>query len=468
LLTHDVTIWAIRRRKDRRKPYQLRWKTGPQPQSKSFLTRALADQYRADLLTATRKGEPFDTVDGLPPSLKQTEEKPDTPPLTWFDFVCEYVRARWAASAAKSRGSMVDALSTATITLVTGDAAKIDPLAIRTAVREAVTREHRPSDDHDDSHQQGPDVALNLKLLSHDTQPVRALSEPELAQRLWDALGYLLDGTRGKRDTVRRRRRVLNTALEYAVRVGELPANPLAHVDRKTVSRDYTVDRRVVANPAQVRELLTALSYVGSWRRARGRRLVAFFATLYYAGLRPAEAIGLRKNDCDLPESGWGLLTLAETRPTTSRRYTDSGEVHDRRGLKQRHDGAVREVPIPPYLVRLLGDHIETYGSGADGRIFTNERGGVLGSSTYSRAWREARLLALTPRQVASPLAGTAYDLRHAALSTWLNGGVDPTDVAERAGNSVEVLLKRYAKCLDGRRARNNTLIQRALEIDIE
>jgi hypothetical protein len=28
---------------------------------------------------------------------------------------------------------------------------------------------------------------------------------------------------------------------------------------------------------------------------------------------------------------------------------------------------------------------------------------------------------------------------------------VDPTEVAERAGNSVEVLLSRYAKCIDGR-----------------
>ncbi|MFD5761823.1 site-specific integrase, partial [Streptomyces sp. NPDC127044] len=42
------------------------------------------------------------------------------------------------------------------------------------------------------------------------------------------------------------------------------------------------------------------------------------------------------------------------------------------------------------------------------------------------------------------------YELRHSAQSTWLNVGVDPTEVAERAGNSVEVLLTRHAKCLDG------------------
>jgi hypothetical protein len=52
-------------------------------------------------------------------------------------------------------------------------------------------------------------------------------------------------------------------------------------------------------------------------------------------------------------------------------------------------------------------------------------------------AWEEARALALTRKQVASPLAGRRYDFRHAALSTWLNAGVDPTDVAERAGNGV-------------------------------
>jgi integrase len=42
------------------------------------------------------------------------------------------------------------------------------------------------------------------------------------------------------------------------------------------------------------------------------------------------------------------------------------------------------------------------------------------------------------------------YDLRHACLSTWLNGGVAATQVAEWAGHSVEMLLRVYAKCLDG------------------
>ncbi|WP_460514382.1 hypothetical protein [Flindersiella endophytica] len=35
-------------------------------------------------------------------------------------------------------------------------------------------------------------------------------------------------------------------------------------------------------------------------------------------------------------------------------------------------------------------------------------------------------------------------------MSTWLNGGVDPTQVAEWAGHSVAVLFKIYAKRLVG------------------
>lgn len=117
-------------------------------------------------------------------------------------------------------------------------------------------------------------------------------------------------------------------------------------------------------------------------------------------------------------------------------------------------------VPIPPQLVSLLCEHLDTFGTAADGRLFFSEGGGVVASSTYYRAWQEARTLGLPPAVVVSPLAKRPYDLRHSALSTWLNAGVDPTEVADRAGNSVEVLLSRYAKCLDGRQKVANRRIE--------
>ncbi len=49
-----------------------------------------------------------------------------------------------------------------------------------------------------------------------------------------------------------------------------------------------------------------------------------------------------------------------------------------------------------------------------------------------------------------SPLAACPYDLRHAAVSTWLNAGVPSTRVAEWAGHSVGILHQIYAKCIVG------------------
>lgn len=109
-----------------------------------------------------------------------------------------------------------------------------------------------------------------------------------------------------------------------------------------------------------------------------------------------------------------------------------------------------RDRRIHRLAVGTEAPHIDAYGVAKDGRLFRSERGGVVASTALSDVWAAARPLALTPDQVASPLAGRPYDLRHAAVSLWLNGGVSPPDMAERAGHGVDVLLRVYAKCLGG------------------
>jgi len=224
----------------------------------------------------------------------------------------------------------------------------------------------------------------------------------------------------------------------------------------------------VVINPAQARELFVALTYVGTRNQDRGPHLVGFFACIYYSAARPAEVVNLRETDCKLPEHGWGELTLWESRPAAGSRWTDSGEVHDRRGLKHRAARDTRIVPIPPALVSLLRAHVERFGVAVDGRLFRSPAGGVVGSATYARVWDAARRIAFTPAQVASPLAACPYDLRHAAVSTWLNAGVPAAEVAQRAGHSVDVLNKVYAKCIDGQRDAINARIAAVLGDDSE
>ena len=82
------------------------------------------------------------------------------------------------------------------------------------------------------------------------------------------------------------------------------------------------------------------------------------------------------------------------------------------------------------------------------------------------RARINARQTALSAAEQTSPLARHPYDLRHACLSTWLNGGVYPTQVAEWAGHGVDVLLRIYAKCVVGQDELAKRRISEALRQD--
>lgn len=163
---------------------------------------------------------------------------------------------------------------------------------------------------------------------------------PAVSRRVLHQLILTLDGKPAAGDTSRRRQGGLNAAIEHAVQTGQLEHDPLKQIG-PSASRSPEVDPRVVITHAQARELLTAVFYVGFWDRARGHRLVALFAVLYYARLRPAEAISLREADCQLSERGWGTLTPARTLPVTSKKWTNDG-VRPSSGRQGRLDDVER------------------------------------------------------------------------------------------------------------------------------
>ena len=215
----------------------------------------------------------------------------------------------------------------------------------------------------------------------------------------------------------------------------------------------------MVASPVQARTLLAGVRAQG----ARGQHLEAFYGCLYYAAIRPSEAVALREADCHLPSRGWGRIDLAASEPRAGRDWTDHGTARQAGGLKRRAAGEMRSIPIPPSLVTLLRTHLKTYGTTPDGRLFRTARGGALQDSAYSAVWQAARTAVFTSAQQASPLARRPYDLRHPAVSLWLNAGVPATEVARRAGHSVAVLLKVYAHCIDGQTDTVNKRIADAL-----
>ena len=430
----DVSVCAIRRRAGCRKPFEVRWQAAGRSRSKSFITRRLDDSFRAELVRAARTGLEFDPLTGEPTAWNL----PELATVTWYQQATAYTVMKWPSLAARSRASLADALATVTPALIRKDArSRPDPRELRTALYQHAFNPARPAE---------PDspAAQILDWMQQASLPIGCLSEPTVLRTALDALTLRLDGSRAAANTIIRKRAVLRGALGYAAEAGLLPDNPLDTIGWQVPQSSAAADPLTMASPAQVSALLEAADRIRP-------EITAFFGCLYYAALRPEEAVALRYADCHLPGTGWGMLRLAAATPRTAAAWTSSGTSHEQRGLKHRPDGAIRMVPVPPVLAAMLREHQAAYGTAPDGRLFRGTRGGPLSESVYGRAWHAACTLALDPELAASGLARRPYDLRHAALSLWLNSGGDPAQIAARAGHSVTVLLTVYSHCIHGR-----------------
>ena len=108
----DVGMYAIRRR-GRRRPFEVRWRAAGRARSRSFLTRALAESYRAELVRAARLGLEFDPATGEP----VLWAGPGPVAVTWYQHAVAYAAMKWPCLAAHSRASLADALATVTAAL---------------------------------------------------------------------------------------------------------------------------------------------------------------------------------------------------------------------------------------------------------------------------------------------------------------------------------------------------------------
>lgn len=457
-VSYDVRIWSIRRYVGKKATtYNVRWSVDDNVSSKTFASRRLAESFRAKLLMAARDGVAFDVASSLPLSMARQLNK-----RSWYEHACAFVDMKWPHVSPNQRKSIAESLTTVTVALLASDRGAPDPAILRRALRtwafNTPARDNAPP----------ADTRRAIGWVAANTLDINDLADPAVTRRALDALALTLAGKKAAANTVYRKRAVFYGSLRYAVELGLLDSNPIDRVRWNPPRKTEAVDRRVVINPNQARRLLDAVRDIAPW-------LAAFYGVLYYAALRPSEAAHLRADDCHLPDGdGWGELLLTGGTPEVGADWTDTRQTREDKALKHRGERETRRVPAHPDLARLLRDHIDTFGTGPDGRLFVTRTGrfgrplpaaysNPVSSNTYTRVWQAARQRAMTTDQVTSPLARRPYDLRHAAVSTWLNAGVPAPQVAEWAGHSVAVLLRVYAKCLDGQDRAARTRIEAAL-----
>ncbi len=461
--SYDVRIWNIETITGKRgTTYRVRWVVGRNaPFPRTFSTKRLAESFRSDLISAARKGEAFDIETGLPQSLIPKATSP-----SWLTFAMDHMDVKWADFSPNTRKSTADGLTTITIAMVDDDDTPPDDALLRKALRTwafnslARAKNPEPPEEYRDV----------IAWIAKRSRPVDDLNDAATTRRVLKAISLKLDGRPAAAKTANRKRAAFSSAIGYALELGYLESNPLQRVKVKRAVTAEELDTRVVVNHRQAKRLLAAV-------HASDPELEAFIACIYYAAMRPAEVRNLSELDLTLPAEGWGEARLTGSYQDPGKDWTDDGTLGEERGLKHRARNSVRPTPLPPPLVKLLRRHLEKFGTGPDGRLFV-VRAGKWGHalpaslsrpvplSAVGRVMKKARAAAFTEEEQDSPLARRAYDLRHAAVSTWLAAGTPAPLVAKWAGHSVQVLLTVYAHAVDGQEDAARKRIEQALTDD--
>lgn len=221
---------------------------------------------------------------------------------------CRYVDIKWPAAAGKYRKSIAEALTSATVAVLP-ESGRPPGTQLRSALVNWAFNTRLRSGPLPD------DVAADLSWVSTNSPAVGVFGDPAVLRSVLDLIATKLDGGRAAATVVNRKRAVLSNALSYAVELNLLASNLIGSITwTAPKSSGGVVDRRCVPNPQQAKAFLDAVRVTPR----SGLRLHAFFACLYYSALRPEEAVNLRLWNLDLPEVGWGWITLEKAAPDGS------------------------------------------------------------------------------------------------------------------------------------------------------
>jgi integrase len=162
---------------------------------------------------------------------------------------------------------------------------------------------------------------------------------------------------------------------------------------------------------------------IDAWRAVYAEPMVR---TLSDCGLRAGELLASRRVDLDLAE---GLLEVRQTTnlgdvlPGTK---TDHGEVN-----------AGRVVPVPAELCGMLRRMLLAAPPTVSPLLFPTPRGRMW---FYAGWWRDVWV----PGRKVAGLDIRPHEMRHSYVSLLRAAGVDPADLADAAGHTVETATRKY------------------------
>ena len=219
--------------------------------------------------------------------------------------------------------------------------------------------------------------------------------------------------------TLKHWRAAVSSFFNHAVEEGLVDLNPMSGLKVRWEKLVHTSEEDLDEAPDH-EKLLTAEERAALLEASKGTAVEAIVRTMHDLGLRPSEALALRRQDFDLDREVVRIGRAVKTSGSIGRTKT----------------GVTREIPLPDELI----EYIRGLDLLPASFLSQNRAGTHFEFRKFARLFDSVVTAAKLGRRV------TSYSLRHSWCSRMINenGGSIP-DVAALAGHSPQVLLAHYA-----------------------
>lgn len=363
------------------------------------------------------------------------------PALTVFTHCVDYLHRKWRVWEPATRPHAQRDLARACLFLVHEDAPQLsasERVALDKYLRDVALTVPPPSTVTDEQR-------IWNAWVERWSLPLTDVTDQHLQAFLDDVEAFRLDGKRRQLapSSLARTRAVVRAAFTHAHKRRLITWDPWAPVQAPSLRDHDKVNPDLVMTPQLVRQLASACAEVHP-------RYELFVLIQGFCGLRPGEAVELRRRDIEARDGRPRSITARGTHTVVADRFLAVGESR-RRPLKGRGERATRTIPIPeelmPFVERHLAEFVSTRG---DAHVFTTPNGRQLNMSNFQRdVWGPAREAVFGPEDA---LRGVRrHDLRHAAITAWLNAGVPLKTAQAWSGHkTASVLLDTYLGVMRG------------------
>ncbi len=454
-----VQIFNVTKNPKANKKHLVKWKVNERHHTRAFSTKARAEVFRKELDKANDAGAVFSADNGEPRDWRTGRKN-------FAKVIQEYSNANWNEWGQRHKKGISDNLGLVMFHFLTPSGQKrYSRQETKEFVKKYLVQKELPKNM---SAQEQTELDRFIKSTYH----LGDLT-PSLLKKILDALSQQQnDPTKTLSPvTLKNRRQVINAVLQHAYESEDIPKNPMSTVKTKKLPKK-SINSKDVLSPEKCRDLQNEVQNL----KDLGPQISQLIGVMWLAGLRPSEAVALKKSHFHLTPKG-SYIKVEQASVTVGKEFGDEIKVGQKtvrtssvlKQLKAREEGEFRKVPINRELKKQLVPYLKKFKT-TDyvfplwefSRQFVVDENGkkVMKRNGTGPLWTIQKTIdysrpMLTDTihhyiQKTSFTKVKPYDLRHTNASILIYSGLNIVEIATRLGHSVQVCQNIYLHLIEG------------------